>query len=152
MIDIGRKELSRCCGSANKIMSIKFSENLKKLRKNTGLTQKQLAAQLNVALSTVAMWETGSRQPDYKMLNKIAEFFDVTFDNLLGDHGEKKVAEEEIYVAYDDEDLYSLRDLLRTRPEMKMLFSVSKKATKEDIERTVAIIEALKGKEFSDQT
>lgn len=43
-----------------------------------------------------------------------------------------------------NDELAQLRDMLRTRPEMKMLFSVSKNASKEDIERAVAIIEALK--------
>lgn len=127
-------------------MKIKFNENLKKMRKNKGLTQKTLAEKLGVALSTVAMWETGSRQPDYQMLNRIAEFFGVTFDDLLEDKSEKEpIGGDEIYVAYEDDEVFSLRELLRTRPEMKMLFSVSKNATKEDIERTVAIIEALKG-------
>lgn len=127
-------------------MNINFSHNLKKLRKSEGLTQKQLSGKLGVALSTVAMWETGSRQPDYATLNKIAEFFKVSFDTLLSD--KQSVEEnEEIYVTYEDDDIFSIRELLRTRPEMKMLFSVSKKATKEDIERTVAIIEALKGRD-----
>lgn len=127
-------------------MKVKFNENLKKVRKSKGLTQKALAEKLGVALSTVAMWETGSRQPDYQMLNKIAEFFGVSFDDLLEDKSEKEpIGGDDIYVAYEDDEVFSIRELLRTRPEMKMLFSVSKNATREDIERTVAIIEALKG-------
>lgn len=120
-------------------MGIQFKENLKKLRKNAGLTQKKLAAELGVALSTVAMWETGSRQPDYKTLNKIADFYGVTYNQLLSDQSENKYDN-------DSDDILQLRDLLRTRPEMKMLFSVSKNASKEDIERAVTIIEALKTK------
>lgn len=42
------------------------------------------------------------------------------------------------------DELAELRQMLRTRPEVKMLFSVSKNASREDIERAVAIIEALK--------
>ena len=123
------------------IKEISFSENLKALRKEQKLTQKQLSSQLGVALSTVAMWETGARQPDYDMLNKIAAFFNVSHDALLTGPSEN---------GYDNgdstEDIMEIRDLLRTRPEMKMLFSVSKNATKADIERTVAIIEALKNR------
>ena len=127
-------------------MAIKFNENLKKSRKRKGLSQKALSEKLGVALSTVAMWETGSRQPDYQMLNRIADFFGISFDDLLEDKEEKEALDsDEIYVAYEDDEVFSIRELLRTRPEMKMLFSVSKNATKEDIERTVAIIEALKG-------
>ncbi len=119
------------------IKEISFSENLKALRKTHKLTQKQLSTQLGVALSTVAMWETGARQPDYDMLNKIADFFNVSHDVLL-------IGAETTDYAGTESDVMEIRDLLRTRPEMKMLFSVSKSATRADIERTVAIIEALK--------
>ncbi len=119
------------------IKEISFSENLKSLRKTHKLTQKQLSTQLGVALSTVAMWETGARQPDYDMLNKIADFFNVSHDVLL-------IGAETTDYAGTESDVMEIRDLLRSRPEMKMLFSVSKNATRADIERTVAIIEALK--------
>ena len=82
-------------------MSIKFHENLKKVRKSKGLTQKALSEQLGVALSTVAMWETGSRQPDYQTLNRIADFFGVSFDELLEDQSEKQaMRDDEIYISY----------------------------------------------------
>lgn len=131
-------------------MDINFSENLKSLRKAAGLTQKQLSSMLKVALSTVAMWETGNRQPDYNMLKKIADFFGVSFNDLLEGSVEGSTQDEPeksksmIKGIYDDDEVADIRDILRTRPEMKMLFSVSKTATKADIERTVAIIEALK--------
>jgi len=121
---------------------ISFSENLKALRKEQKLTQKQLSEELGVALSTVAMWETGARQPDYDKLNKIAAFFNVSHDALL--IGPK---EDGYDSTGSDSDIMEIRDLLRTRPEMKMLFSVSKNATRADIERTVAIIEALKNQQ-----
>lgn len=117
-------------------MEIQFKDNLKRLRKNAGMTQKELSEKLGVALSTVAMWETGCRHPDYRTLNKIAAFYGVSYDELLS--GAENEAEN------SGDDVSELRDLLRSRPEMKMLFSVSKDASKEDIERAVAIIEALK--------
>lgn len=120
-------------------MEMQFKDNLKLLRKNVGLNQKKLAEGLGVALSTVAMWETGSRQPNYKMLNKIADFFGVSYDRLLSGPSD---SDSEMYDTADE--ISALRDMLRTRPEMKMLFSVSKNASKADIERAVAIIEALK--------
>jgi len=43
-----------------------------------------------------------------------------------------------------DEELTEYLEQPRTRPEMRMLFSISKNATKEDVERAVAIIEALR--------
>ena len=46
-----------------------------------------------------------------------------------------------------DDEVREIVDSLRTRPEMKILFSASKKATKEDILKTVKIIEALRNGE-----
>lgn len=48
-------------------------ENLKKIRENLGLTQKQLAAELNIAASTVGMYEQGRRQPDLDTLIKMSD-------------------------------------------------------------------------------
>lgn len=46
-----------------------------------------------------------------------------------------------------DDELAEYLDMLRNRPECRMLFSLAKGASKEDVERTVAIIEALREKE-----
>lgn len=59
-------------------------QNLKQLRTNNKMTQKNLADVLGVSLSSVAMWEAGKRSPDNEMLIKIAELFNVSIDSLLG--------------------------------------------------------------------
>ena len=61
-----------------------FVERLKLLRKFAKISQLELAKELNVAQSTVGMWETGKREPDFETLCKIAIYFDVTSDFLLG--------------------------------------------------------------------
>lgn len=61
-----------------------LSQRLKQLRDVKKITQKNLARALSVGLSTVAMWETGDRHPDHEMLVKIADFFGVSVDYLLG--------------------------------------------------------------------
>ena len=65
---------------------------------------------------------------------------------LLGNDNVKVYDDNDNIVVIDDETR-DIIDSLRTRPEMKILFSVSKKATKKDIEKAVAIIEALKDTE-----
>lgn len=59
-------------------------KNLAVLRKNKGLTQMQLAKLIGVSTSTVAMWETGQRKPDYHTIVRLCEFFAVGFEQLLG--------------------------------------------------------------------
>lgn len=58
--------------------------NLKKLRKAEGLTQMELAKALNVGASTLAMWESAGREPDIDTLIRIADFFNVSLDELVG--------------------------------------------------------------------
>ena len=61
-----------------------FSERLKKLRKAKKLTQTDLACIMHLSHGAVAMWETNKRQPDNATLGKLADFFGVSIDYLLG--------------------------------------------------------------------
>lgn len=61
-----------------------FNENLKTLRKAKGLSQEQLAIQLNVVRQTISKWEKGLSIPDADMLMKIAEVFQSSISELLG--------------------------------------------------------------------
>ncbi|SHK91973.1 helix-turn-helix domain-containing protein [Desulforamulus aeronauticus] len=62
----------------------KFPEILKGLRELRGLSQKELGSFLNLSKSTISLYESGKREPDYITLDKIANFFGVTTDLLLG--------------------------------------------------------------------
>lgn len=67
-----------------------FADRIKELRKAKGLTQIQFAREFNVANGTVGMWETGKREPDFETTQRIADFFGVTVDELLGRGGKKE--------------------------------------------------------------
>lgn len=60
-----------------------FGKNLKQLRLENHLTQKELSNILKVASQTISFWEQGAREPDLDMLKKIAQFFQITIDELL---------------------------------------------------------------------
>lgn len=57
---------------------------LKELRTIKKISQKELAAILHVPSNTYNQWENGKREPDYGMISKIADYFGVTVDYLLG--------------------------------------------------------------------
>lgn len=61
-----------------------FSENLKSLRTAKGLNQQGLAEHLNISLKTVSHWETDYSQPSITQLIQLADFFDVSIDELVG--------------------------------------------------------------------
>lgn len=72
---------------------------------------------------------------------KIASYFGVSVGYLLGEEDQKEKP-----LINDDEELTEYVQMLKTRPEMRMLFQLSKDATKEDVEAAVRIIEALRNK------
>lgn|SRR5690606_10960250 len=61
---------------------------LKKLRKEKGITQEELGKILGVTTSMVGMYETNARKPSYEVLLKMADYFGVSTDYLLGKSSE----------------------------------------------------------------
>ena len=61
-----------------------FSSVIKRLRVERGITQEQLASMLKISRSTVGMYETWSREPDFETLEAIADIFNVDVDYLMG--------------------------------------------------------------------
>jgi len=61
-----------------------FSDRLKSLRKAEGLTQAELAARFQITQQAVAKWERGSASPEPGIVAKLAAFFRVSADYLLG--------------------------------------------------------------------
>lgn len=60
-----------------------FQTRLKELRMEKKISQNELGKALGVAQSTVGMWESGKNKPEYAMLEKIANYFNVSLDYLL---------------------------------------------------------------------
>ena len=63
---------------------INFGKKVKLLRKERGLTQKQLADMVGVAVSAISAYEAGNRYPTYSGLVSLARIFHVSTDYLLG--------------------------------------------------------------------
>ncbi|MBR2444274.1 MAG: leucine-rich repeat protein [Clostridia bacterium] len=64
---------------------MQLSEKIVFLRKHKGMSQEQLANELDVSRQAVYKWETGITTPEIEKLKKISEIFDVSFDDLLND-------------------------------------------------------------------
>lgn len=60
-----------------------FADNLKTLRTEAGLLQRELAQRLNLTKNAVSGWEVGRNQPDYDTLLRICDIFDVSVDEML---------------------------------------------------------------------
>ena len=113
-----------------------FCDTLARLRRERGLTQAELAARLGISKSAVSMYECGNREPELDLLRAMADLFGVSESVLLG--------RPESDLVNADPELTEYLQQLRDRPELRMLFSLTKNATKQDVEAAVRIIEALR--------
>lgn len=66
------------------VESLNFGKILKELRQKSGLTQKQLAAQMGVTKSLISFYELQERVPSPSVLVKLSTIFHVSTDYLLG--------------------------------------------------------------------
>ena len=78
---------TKCRTIIHKIILMKnnfLGKTIKELRLEEGISQRELGNRLNVCNQTVSFWESGQREPDLDTLLKIAKYFNVTTDYLLG--------------------------------------------------------------------
>ena len=61
-----------------------LGQRISSLRQVLKLTQKELAEKINISPSSIGMFEQNRRSPDSELLNKFADFFNVSVDYLLG--------------------------------------------------------------------
>jgi len=106
---------------------------IRELREARGIEQKEFAIDLGISQPTVSAWENGKKTPSANNWNKIADYFGVSVDYVMG----REMNDEE-------QELIEYLEELRSRPEKRMLFSLTKGATKADVEKIVKIIETLK--------
>ena len=77
-----------------------FGEILKRIREENNLSQQELAKRLEVAQSTIAMWEASQRTPKLGELNRLARVLNITVNRLLGQPKDRKleIVKNEIYI------------------------------------------------------
>lgn len=66
-------------------MILMFSARLRALRREAGLSQQRLSELLEISKSSINMYERGEREPNFKTLLAIADFFKVSPNDLLGE-------------------------------------------------------------------
>lgn len=81
-----------------------FRLRLKELRENIGLSQYTFAERFGVSQSTVGNWEAGKREPNFSTMQRIADFFGVTVDYLLG-RDEPKKEKAPVITEKDEKDI-----------------------------------------------
>ena len=78
-----------------------FGDVLKKIRKEAGITQRDLAKKMKLSASAIGLYEQNRREPEYDILCKFADFFDTDIDYLLGRTYQNKKSNNEFRNAKD---------------------------------------------------
>lgn len=65
-------------------MNFNLADNLQLLRKQKGITQEELAEEFGVTSQSISKWELGINCPDITMLPKLADYYRVSIDELIG--------------------------------------------------------------------
>lgn len=110
-----------------------FPAKLKNLRLQHGLTQMELAEKLKTSQSSITGWEQGRREPDFRTIQRIAEFFNVPMSALLP--SEDNVTDD--YVA-------AVAESLHLNPKLRLLFDRSKYLSDSDLDAVIAVVSAIK--------
>lgn len=114
-------------------------ETISSLCAEKGIKPGRMCNELGISRGAITDLKAGRKQSlSAETLSKIATYFGVSVDYLLGN--------EEKPLVNGDEELTEYLEILKTRPEMRMLFSLTKNATKEDVEKAVRVVEAALGK------
>ncbi len=124
-----------------------FSKRLKMLRDKKGLTQQDIANVLGVGRATIAGYETKGKQPDYEKLVKLADFFNVSIDYLIGRTDIKNKADEITLAVEDDPELFDFWNELKEREDLQLLFKQTKSLSPKEIRQIIRIIKAIEDEE-----
>lgn len=93
-------------------MSNSFYNRLTALRQDKRISQNELAKKTGLTRQAISLYETGKREPNLAVINRLADFFNVSVDYLLGrtddpHNAEKKVIKEKTADLADDETIFT---------------------------------------------
>jgi transcriptional regulator with XRE-family HTH domain len=129
---------------------MKFGSILSDLRNKSNITQKELANILGVSRGTIGMYEIGQRDPDTETLKKLAQYFNVSIDYLLGNSDTKNsyASKDNITKSLnDDQELSEFWNVLKEREDLKLLFKQTKSMAPNDIKKIIRVIKAIEDEE-----
>ena len=98
-----------------------FQNVFRQLRLSSNLTQYEMAEKIGISRSTIGMYETGAREPDFETLEKIADYFNVDTDFLLGRTSQTTLLPETIGTYSKTRELTAVYEQLSPHNQGKVL-------------------------------
>lgn len=123
-----------------------FSKNFNRYLAQSQKTRQDICDILNVPYSTISSWSQGKRYPRIDKIEALAKIFGIDKADLIEEN--KKNCKQSIAKSpkIEKDEVWEMREKLQQRPELKVLFDMSSRATKEDVEKAIQMMEIFIGK------
>ncbi len=122
----------------NGVKSLFDYDRFEQLRRSKGITKKFIAQSLGRSATLCQDWKQHKSQPSQVQLQQVADILGTTPAYLMGEADEPSTPPAA-------DEMTQLLTALREREDMRMLFSLAKDASPEDVRQAVKIIKALRG-------
>ncbi len=96
-----------------------FRENLRNLRKEKNYSQEYLAEKMDVTRQTISKWENGTVVPNMKKLSELAELFEVSINDLLGNEYASEIQCEYITDVYTKDEVHAMLESVKSHADKK---------------------------------
>lgn len=130
-----------------------FGDRLRELRTERQITGEKFGELFSVTKTAVSYWENGKSFPGEETVSKIADFFNVTTDYLLGKSDIRNPYETEEKITQsveDDPELLKFWEELREREDLQLLFKQVRPLSPKGIKQIIKIIKAIEDEEDSE--
>ena len=118
------------------VIIVNFATKLRNLRVSRGMTQYDLAKAIGTSQSSITSWEQNRREPDFKTIQKLADYFCVPMSSLLPS-GEYE----------DDEFVNNLAESMHLNPKLRLLFDRTKNFGESDLDTMLAVANSIQARQ-----
>ena len=122
-----------------------YLKRLRELRLQKGIYQKEIADYLGITVASYSLYENGSREPNIYILKRLAKYYNVSLDYLMGRDNTEIDDNGQVY--YINEETAEMADKIFHNKELRLLFDAARDAQPEDLEAVHHMLLALKRKE-----
>lgn len=110
------------------------------LCKKHGVTPYKVCKELNISQGTISNWKNRGNNLSYSVMKKIAEYFGVSIDYLMGSDKLSWNPKTQEIEYYENEETADYAEFLHNNPEYKVLFDAIPTVKKEDIQKALRMI------------
>jgi len=126
------------------VYALQYGERIARLREESCLTQEELSLKIGISRAALSNYEKNRRQPDYDTIRKIATYFGVSIDFLLGHTNVRETSESIIDSALQvDPELMEIWLAIKNRKDLQSLFKEVKPMTTDNVKKVIRIIKVL---------